>query len=505
MRLPRNPSSRTRAASGAVAFFVGTALVLAATPAQAAPTGADVEFRVQGEGVVQFASKPFFVALTNHGPETAENIVIKVDVAGLDSAKISIEAPQGCDIDGTIYTCRFGSLLSGENDASFSPLDVTGLAVQGDEPVSAGSYTVVVTSDTPDPDPGNNKEVTVPVTVHPFGVDLHTFAQDVWADQFTRGEPVKPGATAPLVFVFINNGDQTVQDIAWKVSLPRFTSFAASGNPDFCKYNEQRTTATCRIRGAMIAPQGGTLAFADPMIVRVAGDAPGPVSLSGGIIGAAGAAEAPSVSALAAARANEAAAPGEIVTRSGNDPDNDLDTDPSDNAATFSVHTAANPADLAVTAGSGSGAVGATVNIAVKVANKGPASSPGTTVLVSAPSGTELVDMPTGCEFETAGKVARCQGPVEAGEESTGTFAFRILSSPVGTDGKAEISGTLDDPDESNNKATITITISGGLPITGTKVSVIGGVGAAVLVAGVVLFLVARRRRVVLVTPTDDA
>ena len=45
----------------------------------------------------------------------------------------------------------------------------------------------------------------------------------------------------------------------------------------------------------------------------------------------------------------------------------------------------------------------------------------------------------------------------------------------------------------------------GGLPITGAKVSVIGGTGAAVLVAGVMLLLFARRRRVQLVTPTEDA
>ncbi|MEV4533158.1 cell wall anchor protein [Asanoa sp. NPDC049518] len=41
----------------------------------------------------------------------------------------------------------------------------------------------------------------------------------------------------------------------------------------------------------------------------------------------------------------------------------------------------------------------------------------------------------------------------------------------------------------------------GGLPVTGAKAGIIGGVGALVVVAGVVLFLVARRRRIVTVTP----
>ncbi|NGM12635.1 cell wall anchor protein [Verrucosispora sioxanthis] len=44
----------------------------------------------------------------------------------------------------------------------------------------------------------------------------------------------------------------------------------------------------------------------------------------------------------------------------------------------------------------------------------------------------------------------------------------------------------------------------GGLPVTGVQVGLIGGVGAGVLAAGVAMFLVARRRRVVLVTPGDE-
>jgi hypothetical protein len=43
-----------------------------------------------------------------------------------------------------------------------------------------------------------------------------------------------------------------------------------------------------------------------------------------------------------------------------------------------------------------------------------------------------------------------------------------------------------------------------GLPVTGVRAGVLGGVGAAVVVAGAVLFLTARRREVVLVTPDDE-
>ncbi|MET8089696.1 hypothetical protein [Micromonospora sp. NPDC005220] len=44
----------------------------------------------------------------------------------------------------------------------------------------------------------------------------------------------------------------------------------------------------------------------------------------------------------------------------------------------------------------------------------------------------------------------------------------------------------------------------GGLPVTGTQVGLVGGIGAAVLITGGVMVLVARRRRVVLVTPGDE-
>ncbi|MFG1954170.1 cell wall anchor protein [Micromonospora sp. NPDC048830] len=44
----------------------------------------------------------------------------------------------------------------------------------------------------------------------------------------------------------------------------------------------------------------------------------------------------------------------------------------------------------------------------------------------------------------------------------------------------------------------------GGLPVTGVQVGLIGGVGAAVLVAGGLLLVLSRRRRVVLVTPQDE-
>ncbi|RLP95235.1 hypothetical protein EAD89_02025 [Micromonospora sp. BL4] len=44
----------------------------------------------------------------------------------------------------------------------------------------------------------------------------------------------------------------------------------------------------------------------------------------------------------------------------------------------------------------------------------------------------------------------------------------------------------------------------GGLPVTGVQAGLLGGVGAGVMVLGAALFLVSRRRRVVLTTPDDE-
>ncbi len=76
------------------------------------------------------------------------------------------------------------------------------------------------------------------------------------------------------------------------------------------------------------------------------------------------------------------------------------------------------------------------------------------------------------------------------------------------------------DVDESDNIDTYSIFVSvnggsgggstggdgdgGSLPVTGAQAGLFGGIGAFVIVLGAVLFLVARRRRVVLMTPGDE-
>jgi len=511
--------------AGVALLATGAAVLLAAPPALAESTGADVQFRVAGNKVVELASKPFFVQLYNDGPQSAENIVVKVDLGGLDTDKLGVEPPVGCgDPDGTIYTCNVGNLLPGEFNNLFSPFSVTSLEEGASGP--AGSFTVEVTSDTPDPKGDNNQKVTVPVEVAPVAFDLIAIVQDVWADPGAGEngrERVPPGATVPFVFDLINVGTVTAEDLVWKVTLPPYVTFAKNEQHDGCKYNAERSEATCELPDGQLHPGGAlSVLIGDPMLVTVAKDAPGPGALVGGIVaGGARRTEAP-VSELAAARATASNSQDVTVSNAtadqkrkanaaaaNGDDNTGGEADTSDNDGAFSVHTAANPADLEAIGGSGSGALGDKVTIEVRARNHGPASSPSTMLTVTAPTGTELVDVPTGCEFTAPGKTAKCEFTLPAGHDAVGDFSFKIASSTISNNGTATVTGTLEDPKPANNTAAIVITIGdgggGGLPITGAKVSVIGGTGAAVLVAGVMLLLFARRRRVQLVTPTEDA
>ncbi|MFC4148930.1 hypothetical protein ACFO0M_21965 [Micromonospora mangrovi] len=93
-----------------------------------------------------------------------------------------------------------------------------------------------------------------------------------------------------------------------------------------------------------------------------------------------------------------------------------------------------------------------------------------------APQSTEIKNLPENMT------------PVQAGDldASDNTDGYAVV---VAAEGGAGGGGGNDD---------------GGLPVTGAKAGLLGGVGVAVLAAGGAMFMVARRRRVVLVTPGDE-
>ncbi|MFV2101987.1 hypothetical protein [Micromonospora sp. LOL_024] len=86
----------------------------------------------------------------------------------------------------------------------------------------------------------------------------------------------------------------------------------------------------------------------------------------------------------------------------------------------------------------------------------------------------------------------------------------RFLSSHGETPLCSGLSGAGVDPSDNTDDFAVVVAAKGGfgdgpgLPGTGVQVGLIGAVGAGVLGAGVAMFLVSRRRRVVLVAPGDE-
>ncbi len=97
---------------------------------------------------------------------------------------------------------------------------------------------------------------------------------------------------------------------------------------------------------------------------------------------------------------------------------------------------------------------------------------------------------------------------VAVGKSVEFAFRLKIVSATV-ADGTVEVKGSGADDKLANNKAALKVTVlpgtgGGGLPITGAKAGLYGGVGLGVLLLGGGLLFLARRRRVVLVAPGDE-
>jgi LPXTG-motif cell wall-anchored protein len=103
---------------------------------------------------------------------------------------------------------------------------------------------------------------------------------------------------------------------------------------------------------------------------------------------------------------------------------------------------------------------------------------------------------------------------VEDGVDPASVARSRSAGLPEGATGMS--AKQLDDADPADNTDTFRAHIGapagdgggggvgGGLPVTGVQAGLIGGVGAGVVLLGGALFLLARRRRVVLVNPGDE-
>lgn len=212
------------------------------------------------------------------------------------------------------------------------------------------------------------------------------------------------------------------------------------------------------------------------------------------------------------------------------------DVDPDNNWTHLEVTvTGRNGTDLAAAGGTLTGAAGDKVKAAIGVANNGPATianersgSPATLVDLVPPPGTTVVGVPERCapltadgadwndEDLTGADRYRCLPDITliAGEKELFEFTLRIDTVVPDAAGTVEVNvpcacdGSFPrdkDLNPANDKAKLVVNPTGGgagggegggLPVTGTPIGLIIGVGALLVLTGMGGYLVARRRRV---------
>ena len=502
---------RASARLGAVAALAVVGSLSVAVPAFAADDQADLSVSVAATTVAVGGDKLVDVRVDNHGPAAANGVTVVIDAAGLDTAKVGFDlseadwassavgAPAGvCTASGTKATCTLSQLAAGGHDEV--EFTVTGVAAG-----AAGALAASVTSGTTDPDTTNNS-ITRSLEVQAGdGVDMVAVAWDVYLYPSDK-IPVMPGTSARLIFGLANSGTVAAEGVRFTLTAPEHTTFAFV--PSICDLNAAKTVATCADETAVLPAGQGFLVDSDAFRVRVAADAPAPAALKGGLV---------EVHALGEAPATAAAPQGHIT---GFSPASDQtlsqrEIDAADNTDAFAVFTTpAKPIDMSALTQPAEGAVGETVEVSGVVSNNSGYFAPNVVYLVVAPTGTRITSMPENCQEMVKDRRYVCSiGDLLPGPDSHAhwdvTIPLKIVAAHVGTDGYLAVASEAQDPDPANNKAAIVVTVTGtggaggGLPITGARAGLIGGTGGAVLLAGAGVLLLARRRRVVMVTPAD--
>ncbi|MEV6814726.1 LPXTG cell wall anchor domain-containing protein [Micromonospora sp. NPDC051296] len=209
------------------------------------------------------------------------------------------------------------------------------------------------------------------------------------------------------------------------------------------------------------------------------------------------------------------------------------DIEPDNNWSSLALTvTGKNGTDLEAIGDKVSGAKGDEVVATVGFRNNGPATldysrggSSVTYLEIGVPTGTSAVTVPDNCSpvsnkgewgepGEPGGRTYRCYASsfIKAGDEETIEFGLRIDKVTPNATGKVKINvpcqcdgGFYSDLKPSNDTAKIVVNANGQggdggqgggeLPITGANTVLIAGAGSVLLAAGVVGFVLARRRR----------
>jgi hypothetical protein len=522
MRLPRNRAS-VRLGAGATAVAAVAAFVAIGAPARAeeAPKSqADLVVSVPDPTITlpggTFGPPPKSVRIdvTNRGPIAATNLKVRITVTN-PAAGVDFGTPPGCTGELPTFECAIDGGL--DPFAHLQTALVVGYTGSGfTVGQRAGTVAVTVEAAEDDPDTGNNTH-RFDVTFGEAGADLGVFMGDAINGDGPSPQ-IPPGGEGAVAFTVLNQGSLPVGVIDTRIVLPRYVSFVPEGADDPCKVAGEAWHVTCRYEAprdaaGRVVPFYGDTAASGAIKVKVAANAPGSVALQGGSVKAIGkifqesAPEAGRSSAAQAKRGFKSVQKGKPAALRNAQPKL------GDEVAEYTVFTGRNTIDLAAVGDSASGRVGEIVQLTAGYRNNGPADATGQ-VVFTAPGGTEFAQLPEGCVEVKPKQVLSCGDSkalkavggttrlVAVGESVLVPLKVKIVSGTV-TDGSVKVQAAGDDAKPGNDTAALKIKVITGLPVTGATAGLYGGVGLGVLVLGGALLLVARRRRVVLVTPGD--
>ncbi|GIG63728.1 DUF11 domain-containing protein [Phytomonospora endophytica] len=406
-----------------------------------------------------------------------------------------------CTLDGLTGTCALGDLAPG-SIANLRAFTVHSTVGADDKIRRIGKVAVSVSAEQEDREESDNSFALVARAMKKPGFDLA-----VWVRE--NDLVVRPGETGVLDaedFRIENDSASPAQGIEYYVNLPQHLAFTSA--PAGCEIQdgEKRwiiceTKETIPAHGKLATPAlEYTVAAGAPPRARLKGTAQ--VSAIAKRIGKpADPVDPPSVLVLSDPSVSDAQAKKYVENNQSGQ----------DNVAEFAVFTYADQADLAVTLSVPDAKVGAESKVVATITNNGPwAVENGAELVIKAPSGTTNLHSADECTADGSTLVCRLDGELASGASREYTFTLRVDSKEIGDDGSVEVRSGQPDPVSANNVAALkpkvladgpsgtpstSPTGPGGMPVTGTSLTLMGVAAAALVAAGGAFMIVARRRR----------
>ncbi|MDQ1675797.1 MAG: hypothetical protein QOC93_941 [Actinomycetota bacterium] len=487
---PAPSATPAPAATPVPSFPVSNQEPAAPRAAAAAATGEDLAVSLRGTTVSTGSALKFLqVIATNKGPKTAKRVVLDIAIAPTAPNTIELDAT-AADLDcvetgADSMRCVLGDIPAGLKVTVGVPYRAAAGAAANP---AAANVSATVSSSSPDAD-ATNDTVNGTIAIVPPASDVLVVADDI-ADAV-------PGEITEAGVLVLNFGGRPTGPAELTVAMPAQTTIVR--NLPGCVTAADRRSLTCRY-DSLTSLEGDPDQAGDFLVLPVKVDATlvGPRTLTGGTATVVDDPSGPQTFATGPVRTAALRNPvGAARLAALTD-----DADRTDNNDTF-VATVAAVANLALTTGPVR-IDGDRATVPYTVRSAGPAVATGVYVKTTAPTGTTFDGVPANCT--RSGRTLRCDvaGSLAVGASVAGAVTLRITGTTVGRDGSIAAGFDGYDPTAVDNTVALRIASpgslnQGGLAVTGTKLALTAGTGAAMLLLGGALVLLARRRRAVAV------